>query len=33
MGILGDLRAGSAADPSLDTPTRASMELYLSLRG
>ena len=33
MGILGDLRAGSAADPGLDTPTRASMELYLSLRG
>ncbi len=32
MGILGDLRAGTADDASLDAPTRASMELYLALR-
>ena len=33
MGILGDLRAGTADDPALDAPTKASVELYLSLRG
>ncbi|MDP1877188.1 MAG: glucose-6-phosphate isomerase [Actinomycetota bacterium] len=33
MGILGDLRAGSADDPVLDGPTRASVERYLAMRG
>ena len=32
MGILGDLRNGTADDPALDAPTKASVELYLSLR-
>ncbi|MDO8309160.1 MAG: glucose-6-phosphate isomerase [Actinomycetota bacterium] len=33
MGILGDLRAGSADDPVLDGPTRASVQRYLAMRG
>ncbi len=32
MGILGDLRAGTSDDPALDSPTKASVDLYLSLR-
>ncbi len=32
MGILGDLRNGTADDPALDAPTKASVELYLKLR-
>ncbi|MDI1289189.1 MAG: glucose-6-phosphate isomerase, partial [bacterium] len=32
MGILGDLRNGTAEDPALDAPTKASVELYLKLR-
>ena len=32
MGILGDLERGTSDDASLDSPTRASMALYLSLR-
>ncbi|MHB8796594.1 MAG: glucose-6-phosphate isomerase [Candidatus Nanopelagicales bacterium] len=33
MGILGDLRAGTADDPDLDGPTRASVQRYLAMRG
>jgi len=33
MGILGDLRAGTSDDAELDAPTKASIDLYLSLRG
>jgi glucose-6-phosphate isomerase len=32
MGILGDLSSGTSDDPILDPPTRASIDLYLSLR-
>ncbi len=32
MGILGDLRNGTADDAALDAPTKVSVELYLSLR-